>query len=51
MGINRTQFSHHSNPEYTNTSENQDADLKSGLMKIIESFKEDVKKLTERNTG
>jgi hypothetical protein len=28
-------------PEYTNTPENQEADLKSYLMKIIESFKED----------
>ena len=28
--------------EYTNTSENQEADLKSYPMKIIESFKEDV---------
>jgi hypothetical protein len=29
-------------PEYTNTLENQEADLKSYLMKIIESFKEDI---------
>jgi hypothetical protein len=27
-------------PEYTNTPENQETDLKSYLMKIIESFKE-----------
>jgi hypothetical protein len=27
-------------PEYTNTPENRKADLKSNLMKIIESFKE-----------
>jgi hypothetical protein len=29
-------------PEYTNTPKNQDVDLKSYLMKIIESFKEDI---------
>jgi hypothetical protein len=29
-------------PAYTNTPENQEADLKSYLMKIIESFKEDI---------
>ena len=29
-------------PEYTNTSENQEADLKSYLMKIKESFKEHI---------
>ena len=29
-------------PEYTNTPENQEADLKSYLMKIIKSFKEDI---------
>jgi hypothetical protein len=29
-------------PEYTNMSENQEAVLKSYLMKIIESFKEDI---------
>jgi hypothetical protein len=31
-------------PEYTNTSENQDADLKSYLMKIIVSLKVDINK-------
>jgi hypothetical protein len=30
------------NPEYTNTPENQDSFLKSYLMKIIKSFKEDT---------
>jgi hypothetical protein len=40
--IIRTQFSHHPNPEYANTPEKQEADLKSYLMKIIESFKEDI---------
>ena len=29
-------------PEYTNTLENQESVLKSYLMKIIESFKEDI---------
>jgi hypothetical protein len=29
-------------PEYTNIPENQDSVLKSYLMKIIESFKEDI---------
>jgi hypothetical protein len=29
-------------PENTNTSENQEADLKSYLMMIVESFKEDI---------
>ena len=29
-------------PEYTNTPENQESVLKSYLMKIIESFKEDI---------
>ena len=29
-------------PEHTNTPENQKADLKSYLMKIIVSFKEDI---------
>jgi hypothetical protein len=31
-----------SSPEYTNTPEKQEADLKSYLKKIIESFKEDI---------
>ena len=31
-------------PGYANTPENQEADLKSYLMKIIESFKEDINK-------
>ena len=41
-------------PEYTNTPKNQEADLKSYLMKIIESFKEDINnslKEIEENTG
>ena len=41
-------------PEYTKTPENQEADLKSYLMKIIESFKEDINnslKEIEENTG
>ena len=41
-------------PEYTNTPENQEADLKSYLMKIIESFKEDINnslKERQKNTG
>jgi gas vesicle protein len=41
-------------PEYTNTSENQEADLKSYLMQLIESFKEDIKSLLkeiQENTG
>jgi hypothetical protein len=29
-------------PEYTNTPENQESVLKSCLMKILESFKEDI---------
>ena len=40
--------------EYTNTPENQEADLKSYLMKIIESFKEDINnslKEIQENTG
>ena len=41
-------------PEYTNTSENQEADLKSYFMKIRESFKEDINnslKEIQENTG
>ena len=41
-------------PEYTNTHENQEADLKSYGMKIIESFKEDINnslKEMQENTG
>ena len=41
------------NPEY-NTPENQEADLKSYLMKIVESFKEDINnslKEIQENTG
>ena len=41
-------------PEYTNTPENQEADLKSYLMKIIESFKDDInnsQKEIQENTG
>jgi sugar-specific transcriptional regulator TrmB len=37
-------------PEYRNTFENMEIDLKSYLMKKIESFKEYTIKLTERNT-
>jgi hypothetical protein len=40
-------------PEY-NTHENQEADLKSYLMKIIESFKDDInnsQKEIQENTG
>jgi hypothetical protein len=51
--------SEHSSPttaslEYTNTSENQESVLKSYLMKIIESFKEDINnslKEIQENTG
>ena len=42
------------NPEYTNTPENQESVLKSYLMKIIESFKEDINnslKEIQENTG
>ena len=39
FGIIRTQFSYHSKPGYPNTPEEQDSDLKSHLMKIIEAFK------------
>ena len=41
-------------PEYNNTPENQEADLKSYLMKIIESFKEDINNSLneiQENTG
>jgi hypothetical protein len=41
-------------PEYTNTPENQEVDLKSYLMEIIESFKEDINislKEIQENTG
>ena len=41
-------------PEYTNTPENQEADLKSYHMTIIESFKEDMSnslKEIQENTG
>jgi hypothetical protein len=41
-------------PEYTNTSENQESVLKSYLMEIIESFKEDINnslKEIQKNTG
>ena len=39
-------------PEYTNTPENQESVLKSYLMKIIESFKEDINNsLKKKNTG
>ena len=41
-------------PEYTNTPENQESVLKSYLMKIIESFKEDINnslKEIQENTG
>jgi hypothetical protein len=34
-------------PGYINTPKNQDADLKSHLMKIIESFKEDINNCSE----
>jgi methyl-accepting chemotaxis protein len=42
------------NPEYTNTPENQESALKSFLMKLIESFKEDINnslKGIQGNTG
>ena len=41
-------------PKYNNTLENQDNDLKSYLMKIIESYKDDINnslKEVEENTG
>jgi hypothetical protein len=41
-------------PEYTSTPENQKADLKSYLMKIMESFNEDINnslKEIQENTG
>jgi hypothetical protein len=41
-------------PEYINTSENQEADLKPYLMKIMESFKVDINnslKEIQENTG
>jgi hypothetical protein len=42
FGIIRTQFFTTSNSGHTNTPKNQKADLKCYLMKIIESFKEDI---------
>ena len=36
-------------PEYINTPENQEADPKSYLMKIIESFKEDIKNIEKKS--
>jgi hypothetical protein len=54
----RSQFIwHHQNPAspgYPNTTESQNADLKSYLMKKIESFKEDINnslKEIQENTG
>jgi hypothetical protein len=41
-------------PEYNNTPKNQEADLKSYLMKIIESFREDINNSLneiQENTG
>jgi hypothetical protein len=41
-------------PEYTNTPENKEAAIKSYLMKIVESFKEDINSLLkeiQENTG
>ena len=50
LGIIRIQLSHHSKPSiyYTNSPENQETDLKSYLMKIIESFKEDINNLLKK---
>jgi gas vesicle protein len=60
---NRSQYicasSEHSSPttassEYTNTPENQEVDLKFYLLRIIESFKEDINnslKEIQENTG
>jgi hypothetical protein len=42
LGNIRTQFSHHSKPWNHNTQENQDSDLKSHLMMMIEDFKKDI---------
>ena len=42
VGITKTQFSSNGSLEYTNTPKNQDSVLKSYLMKIIESFKDDI---------
>ena len=47
-------FSEHSKPWVSNIPENQDADQKSHLIKIIESFKEDIYnslKEIQENTG
>jgi hypothetical protein len=38
-------------PEYTNILENWEADQKSYLMKIIESFKEDINNSLKTITG
>jgi hypothetical protein len=38
-------------PECTNTPENQESVQKSYLMKIIESFKEDISNSVKKNTG
>jgi hypothetical protein len=38
-------------PEYTNTPENQESVLKSYLMKVVESFKEDINNSLKKNTG
>jgi hypothetical protein len=41
-------------PEYTNTPEHQESVLKSYLMRIVDSFKEDINnslKETQENTG
>jgi hypothetical protein len=39
MGIIRTQFSHHSKPWIQQHTENQEANLKLYLLKIIESLR------------
>jgi hypothetical protein len=39
------------NPGYYNTPENHDADLESHIMKMIETFREDVNNSLTKNTG
>jgi hypothetical protein len=42
LGNIRTQLFHTKSPEYHNTPEKQDSDLKPHLMMMIEDFKKDI---------
>jgi hypothetical protein len=51
MASSESSYPKTASPEYLNTTEKQDLDLKSYLMMLIEDFKKSIKSLKDMDTG